>query len=167
MSRWQTFLRLTQHAHRVNESLAVVCDETVTKTQVLSVMRKDGAVSKKGTEKEGEEESREEQELVSDAQPQPSTEESAISTLIKEVRALKDKLRSSEQRGDEVEAIQAAHAAEEEMLKNEMLAKEKREREELEETTKRHLGEFKALMGRERSSSNRLSYKSRKSCNPT
>ncbi|EDR05307.1 uncharacterized protein LACBIDRAFT_329702 [Laccaria bicolor S238N-H82] len=87
MSRWQTFLRLTQHAHRVNESLAVVCDETVTKTQVLSVMRKDGAVSKKGTEKEGEEESREEQELVSDAQPQPSTGESALSTLLEEVRA--------------------------------------------------------------------------------
>lgn len=142
------------HAHRVNESLAVIRDETVTK-KVLSVMRnmadlleftKDGAVSKKGKEKEGEEEPREEQELVSDAQPQPSTEESAISTLLEEVRAMKEELRSSEQRArDEVEAIRAAHAAEVEKLKNEMLAKEKKEREELEEATKRHLEEFKAL----------------------
>ena len=145
------------HAHRVNESLAAIRDETVTK-KVLSVMRnmadlleftKDGAVSKKGKEKEGEieeEEPREEQEPVPDAQPQPSTEESAISTLLEEVRAMKEELRNSEQRArDEVEAIRAAHAAEVEKLKNEMLAKEKKEREELEETTRRHLEEFKNL----------------------
>lgn len=145
------------HAHRVNESLAVIREETVTK-KVLSVMRnmadlleftKDGVVSKKGKEKEGEIEEgepREEQEPVPDAQPQPSTEVSAISTLLEEVRAMKEELRNSEQRArDEVEAIREAHAAEVEKLKNEMLAKEKREREELDETTRRHLEEFKAL----------------------
>ena len=145
------------HAHRVNESLAVIRDETVTK-KVLSVMRnmadlleftKDGAVSKKGKEKEGEieeEEPHEGQEHVAEAQPQSSIKESAISTLLEEVRAMKEELRNSEQRArDEIEAIRAAHAAEVEKLKNEMVAKEKKEREELEETRRRHLEEFKAL----------------------